>query len=135
MASSATNRASKAVKAIEDAKVRDAMNNSVNLIGNAQHDCIKAMTGSIQEVTTENVTHQALSIRNSVEDYQAFVGRVHKENEERMTLAISDVETRFPNHASLINMLQSRTTKIVDIIETKIQRITHDSRSPQASKR
>ena len=115
MARSAMNKTSKAIKAIGDPKVNDALYSINTLIGNVQHECVKGMTESIAEVANEKVTHLAVSVRNSLEDHKTFVDRIHKENDERMTMAMIDVESHFLNHAALINTVQSRTAKLVDI--------------------
>ena len=118
MASAAQNKAAKAIKAVSDPKTKEALYPIIIMIGNTQHESVKAMTESLDRVATEKVTHVSVSLLNSMERHKKIVDTNNTIHDERMTLAMSEIETKFYNHAMLIRPLQARSEKLVELIES-----------------
>ena len=118
MASAAQSKAAKAIKAVSDPKVKDAMYAIITMIGNVQHESVKAMSESMDGVSKDNVTHLSVSIYNEVERYKKYLETNNIIHDERMTLAMSEVETKFFNHATLIRPLHARSEKLVELVES-----------------
>ena len=118
MASAAQSKAAKAIKAVSDPKIKEAMYAIITMIGNVQHESVKAMAESMDGVAREKVTHLSVSVHNELERHKEFVETNNTIHDERMTLAMSEVETKFCNHAMLIRPLQARSEKLVELIES-----------------
>ena len=118
MASAAQSKAAKAIKAVCDSKTKDALYAIITMIGNVQHESVKAMAESMDRVATEKVTHLSVSVLNDLERHKKIVDTNNTIHDERMTLAMSEVETKFYNHAMLVRTVQARSEKLVELMES-----------------
>jgi hypothetical protein len=118
MATTAQGKAAKAIKAVGDTKTKDALYAIVTMIGNVQHESVKAMAQSLDRLATEKMTHLSVDVLNRLERHKEFVESNNKIQEERMTLAMSEIETKFYNHAMLIRTVQARSEKLVELMES-----------------
>ena len=70
MASTAQGKAAKAIKAVGDAKTKDALYAIITMIGNVQHESVKSMAGSIEDISMEKVSHMSASLWNEMERHK-----------------------------------------------------------------